>query len=262
MIVLLSPAKNLDFSETRPELEATRPALSAETAKLAAVTKELTAADLKRLMGISDKLAELNVARFQAFRTRGKPESLKAAALAFNGDVYQGLDAETMSAEDLAYAQEHLRILSGLYGALRPLDAIQPYRLEMGTKLKTERGGDLYAFWGDRIAKELNKALKASGSDTVLNLASNEYFSAVDRNALKARVVTPRFKDEKDGKLRTLMFYAKRARGAMARYILVNRIENPEDLKGATVDGYRFAPDLSGDDAWVFTRRQPAAKAA
>ena len=262
MLALLSPAKNLDFAPKREGLETTRPALSADTARLAAVTKKLTAADLKRLMGISDKLAELNVARFQAFRTRGRAESQKAAALAFNGEVYLGLQAETLSDGDLQYAQDHLRILSGLYGLLRPLDAIQPYRLEMGTKLKTEVGGDLYAFWGDRIAKELNKALKASGSDTVINLASNEYFKAVDPNALKARIITPKFKDEKDGKLRSLMYFAKRARGAMARAIIKNRLETPEALKAATVEGYAFAPDLSGEDEWVFTRPQPAAKAA
>ncbi|MEL6364426.1 MAG: peroxide stress protein YaaA [Pseudomonadota bacterium] len=262
MLVLLSPAKNLDFDAARPDVETTKPALSAETAKLVAVAKDQSRADLSRLMGISDKLADLNYERFQAFRARGKPASEKAAALAFNGDVYQGLEAGTLSDADLQYAQDRLRILSGLYGALRPLDAIQPYRLEMGTKLKTERGGDLYAFWGDRIAKELNTVLKANGGDTIVNLASNEYFKSVDRVALKARVITPAFKDEKDGKLRSLMYYAKRARGAMARWIIENRIEDAASLTNYRGDGYVYDKSLSSDEDWVFTRAQPAPKAA
>jgi len=260
MLILLSPAKNLDFEPARPELEATTPALMTETRNLAGVAKDLSRADLSRLMGISDALADLNHQRFQSFRVRGAPEGAKPAALAFNGDVYQGLRAESLSAADLAWAQGRLRILSGLYGALRPLDAIQPYRLEMGMKLKTERGETLYDFWGDRIARELNKALKATGSDVVVNLASNEYFKAVDVKALKARVITPSFKDEKNGKLRALMFYAKRARGEMARWMIENRVEDVATL--TTFRGMDYAYDKAGstDEEFLFTRPQPATK--
>lgn len=260
MLFLLSPAKNLDFAPAPDAPEATKPALTKDLGELVDVAKDLSARDLKRLMGISDNLADLNHQRFQAFKTRGKPASSKQAALAFNGDVYQGLDAATLAPRELAYAQDHVRILSGLYGVLRPLDAIQPYRLEMGTRLKNPRGADLYAFWGDRVAKELNKAAKGHDDPTVVNLASKEYFGVVDRGALKPPVLTAVFKEEKDGKLRQLQFYAKRARGLMARWAAQNRPTRLDDIKDFDLEGYAFAPNASRDDEWVFTRPQPAPK--
>ncbi|MEO1135101.1 MAG: peroxide stress protein YaaA [Pseudomonadota bacterium] len=260
MLILLSPAKNLNFDDAPGAPRATKPVFAKDTGELSATAAKLTRSKIKSLMGISDKLADLNYERFQAFAPNGKSESLKQAALAFNGDVYLGLDADTLSKDDLKFTQDHVRILSGLYGLLRPLDAIQPYRLEMGSKLKNPRGRDLYDFWGDKIAKEIDKALKSHEDKTVVNLASNEYFSAVDKNALKAPVVTPVFKDVKNGKARTLMFFAKRARGSMARWAAQNRIERAEDLKGFDVDGYKFKAGDSTDDLWVFSRPQPAPK--
>ncbi|NHK28966.1 peroxide stress protein YaaA [Parvularcula flava] len=262
MIILLSPAKNLDFSPSPDNLEATKPTLSKDTNELASVTRDLTRADLSRLMGISDKLADLNFERFQAFKARGKPAESKQAVLAFNGDVYQGLEAETLNKKDLDYAQNHLRILSGLYGILRPLDVIQPYRLEMGTKLANPRGENLYDFWGEKIAKEINKALKGQQNQFVLNLASNEYFKAVDTAALKAPVITPQFKEEKDGQSRMLMFYAKRARGMMAKWAIENRVDTVEGLKDFNVDGYTFRKSGSDDNTWLFARPQPEPKGA
>lgn len=260
MLVLLSPAKNLNFDPAPDAPRATKPALAKHTAELAETTRKLTRAKIKTLMGVSDKLADLNYERFQAFHANGKAEGAKQAVLAFNGDVYLGLDAATLDNDDLVFAQDHLRTLSGLYGLLRPLDAIQPYRLEMGSKLKNLRGGDLHAFWGDLISKEINKALKSHADATVINLASNEYFSAVDRFALKFPVITPAFKEEKDGRLRSLMFYAKRARGLMARWIIQNRVERHDDLKEFSLEGYSFQPDGSDDQTWLFTRPQPKPK--
>ncbi len=259
MILLLSPAKTLDFAPPPPGLPITEPAFGKEAAALARVARRLKAADLKRLMGISDKLAELNVARFKAFDPAGSPEAVPAA-LAFAGDVYEGLDARSLSAEDLAFAQAHLRILSGLYGLLRPLDAIQPYRLEMGVRLATPRGASLYAFWGDRLAKAIRKAGEGHADPTVVNLASREYFGGVDVKALKRPLATCHFKQEKDGLVRNLALYAKVARGRMARYAIVNRIERAEDLKAFDLDGYRFQPDQSSAEDWVFTRPQPPTK--
>ncbi len=260
MLMLLSPAKNMTFDAAPDAPRATKPVFSKDTAELSETTRKLTRGKLKSLMGISEKLADLNYDRFQAFDPAGKSKSAKQAALAFNGDVYLGLDAATLDEDDLKFAQDHLRILSGMYGLLRPLDAIQPYRLEMGSRLKNPRGQNLYDFWGDKLAKEINKAVRAHEDQTVVNLASHEYFSAVDKNALKAPVVTPVFKEEKDGKLRQLMFYAKRARGAMARWATQNRIEKTEDLKAFSVDGYNFSKPLSSDEVWVFTRPQPPKK--
>ncbi|MEM8986895.1 MAG: peroxide stress protein YaaA [Pseudomonadota bacterium] len=262
MIVLLSPAKNLNFDPMPSAPAATKPALSKDANALAGTAKGLGRGDLKRLMGISDNLADLNYERFQAFKTGGRISGAKQAGLAFNGDVYTGLDAASLSADDLAFAQDHLRILSGLYGLLRPLDAIQPYRLEMGTRLKTERGATLYDFWGDKIAKHINKSLKDAKTPAVVNLASNEYFKSVDKSALKHPVVTPAFKEEKDGKLRSLMLYAKQARGMMARWIIQNRVTRSEDLKTFSVAGYKLDKALSNETELVFTRPQPAKKAA
>lgn len=260
MLILLSPAKNMNFDPAPDAPAPTRPALLKDAKALSETTRALTKAHLKRMMKISDDLAALNHERFQAFRGTPKAPGAKQAALAFNGDVYWGLDAKTMDTDDLEFAQDHIRILSGLYGLLRPLDAIEPYRLEMGSALKTERGNTLYDFWGDRIARQLNAALKDHDDPTIVNLASKEYFTAVDRDALKARVVTPVFKDEKDGKLRALQFFAKRARGAMARAAAQKRITRADDLKKLTVDNYRFDATLSSKTEWMFTRPQPPRK--
>lgn len=260
MLILLSPAKNLNFDPVPEAPKATKPAFAKDAGELSETTRKLTRAKIKTLMGISDKLADLNYERFQAFSANGKPASAKQAALAFNGDVYQGLDANTLDADDLGFAQGRLRILSGLYGLLRPLDAIQPYRLEMGSRLKNPRGNNLYDFWGDKIAKAIDKAVKPHDDPTIVNLASNEYFSAVDLSALKAPVVTPVFKEEKDGRMKSLMYYAKRARGTMARWAIENRVETAEQLKKFDADGYRFREDMSDETTWLFSRPQPAPK--
>lgn len=260
MLILLSPAKNMNFDPT-PAPAPTRPKFLKEAREIAAAARSLSPARLKRLMSISDKLAAINHKRFAAFRGDGKAIVEKQAALAFNGDVYLGLDAKTMSPDDFAFAQRHLRILSGLYGLLRPLDAIEPYRLEMGSALKTARGETLYRFWGDCIANEVNKIAATHADSAIVNLASAEYFSAVDAGALKGPVVTPVFREEKGGKLRSLQFFAKRARGAMARWAIDHRIERAEDLKKFTGDGYRFRQTASTDINWIFARPQPPLKA-
>lgn len=257
MLILLSPAKNLDWSPPPPGLEKTAPVLAKDAAALAKTARALKPADLARLMDLSDKLATLNHERFQALGGVESRSNAKQAILAFNGDVYQGLAAKTLTPVDLAFAQAHVRILSGLYGLLAPLDAIEPYRLEMGVKLANSRGADLYDFWGDRIAKTLNATLKAQSSDEIVNLASDEYFSAVDRKALKARVITPKFLDIKDGKARPVFLFVKRARGMMARYAIEKRITNADGLKSFTVGGYRLDRAASSETDWVFTRPQP-----
>ncbi|MFN7497408.1 MAG: peroxide stress protein YaaA [Hyphomonadaceae bacterium] len=260
MLILLSPAKNLNYEPVAPELPATKPRLEADIAALAKVTAKLKRSDIAKLMHLSDNLAELNYQRFQAFDPALDGPELLQAALAFNGDVYQGLQARDLSAEDLTWAQDHVRILSGLYGLLRPLDVIAPYRLEMGTRLKTKRGESLYDFWGDRLSKAINADLAGQSAPIVLNLASTEYFSAVSKKALKARVITANFKEIKDGEARVLSFYAKRARGAMARFCIENRIPDPEGIKAFDLDGYRFDAASSKPDTWVFSRPQPPGK--
>lgn len=262
MLMLLSPAKNLNFDAAPNAPKATKPSLSKDMAEIAGVAKKLKKSDIKRLMGISDTLAELNYERFQALKTSGAAARAKQAALTFAGDVYRGLDASTLKPADLEFAQGHLRILSGLYGLLRPLDAIQPYRLEMGSRLKNPRGTSLYDFWGEKIANELDKAVKAHDDPTIVCLASNEYAKAVDRKALKARFLTVNFKEIKDGKARALMLFVKQARGMMARWAIEKRIARAEDLKKFNVGGYRFSKALSSEDEWVFTRPQPKPKKA
>ena len=259
MLILLSPAKQLDFSERGPALPTTRPALIARTRELAKTTSRLSARQIQALMDLSDDLAGLNRERFQAFDPDN--EAGRPAALAFDGEVYRGLDAPSLSAEDLAWAQDRLRILSGLYGVLRPLDAIQPYRLEMGAKLKTRKGGDLYAFWGDDIAKALAADLDRRPARAVVNLASNEYAKAARLSALGAELIEPAFKEEKDGALRMLMVFAKKARGMMARWIIENRIEDPARILDFTLGGYRYDPGGSTPGKPLFTRPQPAGKA-
>ena len=256
MLVVVSPAKSLDMDPV--DVTATAPDFQEDAVRLSKTAKNLTLKELKGLMSISDDLARLNRDRFKAFAAEPEPEATKPAALAFNGDTYQGLEAKSLSAEDLTWAQDHLRILSGLYGLLRPLDAIQPYRLEMGSRLKTRRGKTLYDYWGDTIAKALNAQAAAVGADTLINCASQEYFGAADRKALKLRVITPTFMEVKDDKPRIVSFFAKRARGAMARYIVENHMTSPDGIKDFTSGGYAYEPDLSEGDKWVFLRDYPS----
>ncbi len=260
MLILLSPAKNMNFDPAPPGLGFSKPDFLKEAREIAEAARALTPAKLGKLMDISAKLAVLNHERFQAFRGDMKSNGQKQAALAFNGEVYLGLSAKTMTAEDFAFAQDHLRILSGLYGLLRPLDAIEPYRLEMGSALKNPRGKTLYVFWGDSLSKAINKIVAGHDDGALVNLASNEYFSAVDAGALKGAVVTPTFREEKNGKLRSLQFFAKRARGLMARWAIDNRVTRAADLKEFAADGYEFQPNLSSARDWFFTRPQPPLK--
>ena len=254
MLIALSPAKTLDFSPVPDGMGATRPVFARDTAELASIARTLDAADLRRLMGVSDKLADLNVARFQVFRTAGSVQGVPAA-LAFAGDVYTGLKARELDADALEWAQARLRILSGLYGLLRPLDTIQPYRLEMGIKLPNPRGPDLYAFWRDKVTRALAKALKGQADPTLVNLASQEYFGAVDRKALKRPVVTCSFREATPGgETRMIALFAKRARGTMARFAIDHRLDRAEDLKAFDRDGYRFAPEMSEETSWTFVR--------
>ncbi len=260
MLTLLSPAKKLNFDAPQTALEPTAPRLTADTVELAKVAKKQTPADLKRLMHISDALAELNADRFKAFNLKGQSNSAKMAGLVFDGDVYWGLDADTLDDAELQYAQNHVRILSGLYGVLRPLDAIQAYRLEMGTKLETKRGKSLYDFWGRTIADTLNDDLEGHADSTIVNLASNEYFKAVDKKALGQPVITAKFLNVKDGEARALMYYAKFARGLMARWIVRNRVERAADLRDFDVEGYKLDKKASSDIELVFSRKQPPPK--
>lgn len=254
MLIVISPAKRLDFTEPAPDVASSHRRFVEDTASLSRTARNQTQADLRRLMGISTDLAKLNQARFKAFEADDLEAGVQAA-FAFAGDVYQGLEARTLDKAGLAFAQDHLRILSGLYGLLRPLDRIQPYRLEMGTRLKTRRGSSLYDFWGDRISKQLNADAEGQSDPTLVNLASQEYFGAVDARALKLPVVTPNFREEKDGESRIISFFAKKARGTMARFAIDERIETAADLKAFDRDGYRFDKSQSTDTDWIFTRR-------
>ena len=255
MLTILSPAKSLDFSPYPTPLS--DPELLAETANLLPVLRSKSADDLATLMKISDKLADLNAERFQDFAIP-QPDSAKAAIYAFDGDVYRGFGAGDLSEEVMAYAQDHLRILSGLYGILRPFDRIQPYRLEMGTRLSTDRGSNLYRFWGTRIAERLNASLAAADTNILLNLASNEYFKAVDKKALKARVIAPGFRELRNGKPMMISFFAKKARGTMAAYVMRQRVADEDALLAFAEDGYRYAPELSKPDAPMFLRPSTA----
>ena len=260
MITLLSPAKKLNFDPVTTTLDATTPVLTADTLELAKVAKKQSADDLKKLMHISDNLAELNAERFKAFNLDGKSNSAKPAGLTFDGDVYWGLEAKSMSDDELSYAQDHLRILSGLYGVLRPMDAMQAYRLEMGTKLATKRGKSLYDFWGSTIADTLNADMAEHEDKTIVNLASNEYFKAVDKKTISNPVITAKFLNVKDGKARALMYYAKFGRGLMARWIMQNRVDRAEGLKDFNLDGYKLDKKASSETELVFSRKQPAPK--
>ncbi len=255
MLTVISPAKSLDM--TPVSVPATAPEFQDDAIRLAKTMRNQTLTQLKSLMSISDDLARLNRDRFKAFADDPTEYMTKPAALAFNGDTYQGLEAKTLEEEDLAWAQDHLRILSGLYGLLRPLDAMQPYRLEMGSRLKTRRGKSLYDYWGDQIAKALCAQAQQVGTDTLLNCASQEYFGAADRKALKVRVITPQFYEVKDGKAKMVSFFAKRARGAMARFATTERVTSAETLTTFSAGGYQFDADMSEGDRWAFVRDYP-----
>lgn len=257
MLAVLSPAKRLNEPPAAGELPHTTPCLLEDTLELMKTARTLSATDLKNLMNISDKLADLNWQRFRDFGLPFTPGNARQAILCFNGDTYLGVDASTLSKENLNYAQHHIGILSGLYGVLRPLDLIQPYRLEMGTRLKTKRGANLYAFWGSRISETLNTWTTDHENNAIINLASNEYFKSIDKKALHAKVITPVFKEEKDGKSRVISFMAKKARGMMARYMITEQVDQAEGLKDFTVGNYGFQPAESTDTQWVFTRPQP-----
>jgi uncharacterized protein len=256
MLTLISPAKTLDYETPTLTEEFSQPTQLTQSRKLIRRLRELGSDDLSRLMSISDNLAELNRQRFRKWKTPFRPENARQALFAFKGDVYMGLDAYSLDQDSIDYAQQHLRILSGLYGLLRPLDLMQPYRLEMGTRLTTETGSNLYQFWDDRITRVLNQELKQMDSSILINLASNEYFKAVKPGKLKASVITPTFREWRKGDYKFISFSAKKARGLMSRYIIDQRIDEPEGLKDFDYEDYRYNPALSSDSNWVFTRKQ------
>ncbi|MFN2288988.1 MAG: peroxide stress protein YaaA [Chromatocurvus sp.] len=258
MLTVISPAKTLDFDTPSTTRKTTRPEFITRAATLVEEARQLSPEDIRGLMGVSETIADLNHRRFMNWQRPFDLDNAKQALLAFKGDVYTGLEAETLSTSQLTFAQKHLRILSGLYGVLRPLDLIQPYRLEMGLKFANSGGRNLYQFWGDDIAASLNRQLKKTDSPVLLNLASNEYFKAVSGKALEAEVITPVFRDLKNGKYRVISFYAKKARGQMARYVIENGLDEPEGLKGYQTAGYRYSPSGSTPREWVFTRDTPA----
>ena len=254
MYAVISPAKKLNCSGWNRDLDFTRPSLLDHTSGLVSEMKSKSTDDIGQLMKISEKLSSLNFDRYQSFSSNPECEDAKPAALMFDGDTYTGLQAQDFSQGDWGFAQQNLGILSGLYGLLRPLDLIQPHRLEMGTRLATERGSNLYAYWGDEIANLLQERNQNAADNTLVNLASNEYFKSASRPSLGMDVITPTFKELRDGKLKLISFSAKRARGSMARYIIKNQIENVDDLKDFDIDGYRFDPNQSTDNEWLFYR--------
>ncbi len=256
MLIVLSPAKSLDYKTPVKVKTPTLPEFVSESAKLIADLKKLAPQDLSKLMGLSDQLAVLNVGRYRDWSKKFTEANSKPAIYAFDGDVYDGFDVKTLDAKTVAFAQEHIRILSGLYGALRPLDLMQAYRLEMGTSFKNPRGKDLYAFWGSRVTDSLKKVLEKDKKPALLNLASEEYFKVLQPKDLGCPVFSPVFQDGKDGKYKIISFYAKRARGLMARYVVENRISDPADLKGFNLDGYRYYAAESKPDKPVFRRAE------
>ncbi len=255
MLFLISPAKNLNENQTAPVAAYSQPDLLADAAVLMDELRRLAPQDIAKLMHVSDKIALLNAERNAAWQPPFTPENAKQAVYLFNGDVYEGLAAESLPPAGVDYLQAHLRILSGLYGLLRPLDLIQPYRLEMGTALANPRGKNLYEFWGDTIAEALNRALAEQQTDTLINLASQEYFKSVS-GKLKARLITPVFKDEKNGQYKVISFYAKRARGLMVRYAAEQQISEPEELKAFDLEGYAYNAAASNEKEWVFLRAE------
>ncbi|MDD7805952.1 MAG: peroxide stress protein YaaA [Endozoicomonas sp. (ex Botrylloides leachii)] len=256
MLLVISPAKSLNYDAPVKAIEYSTPDLIEHSMLLINTLKRFSPAQLSSLMNISDKLAQLNAARYQAWSLSSTTNNAKQAVLAFTGDVYIGLDAGTLNKTQRVFAQKHLRILSGLYGLLRPLDLMQAYRLEMGTKLENARGKDLYSFWGDIITNKLNETLANQGSNTLVNLASTEYFKSINPKILNANIITPTFMDWKKGQYKIISFYAKKARGLMCRYTIDNKIKKAEQLKDFDYGGYYFNVNMSSDERWVFTRDQ------
>ena len=256
MLVVISPAKNLDFSPLNQAVGTTQADMLNDSQLLIERCRQLSPADLSALMKISDKLALLNAERFASWQLPFNSDNAKPAAFAFNGDVYAGLQAQSLSDAELQFAQQHLRILSGLYGVLKPLDLIQPYRLEMGTKLDNLHGSDLYQFWGQRITDKLNQAIDQQGDNVVINLASNEYFKAVKPKALNAQIITPVFLDCKRGEYKVISFYAKKARGLMARYIIQHGVTEVAQLHDFDLEGYQFEQKRSNSTQLVYTRAE------
>ena len=256
MLMVISPAKTLDYESPLATQRFTQPALLEKSHQLIDVARDLSPAQISSLMSISDKLAHLNAERFNQWQPPFSLENARQAILAFKGDVYTGLQAETFSEDDFDFAQQHLRMLSGLYGLLRPLDLMQPYRLEMGIKLENPAAKDLYGFWGSLLTEKLNEALAEQGDEVLINLASDEYFKAIKPKQLNGQLIKPVFLDEKNGKFKVISFYAKKARGLMSRYAIQNRLTKPEQLKKFAVDGYFFVADESSDSEWVFKRRE------
>lgn len=259
MLILISPAKTMDYDSHNANTEHTQPELLNKSQELVDVCRQLSNDELSSLMKISPKLAELNAQRFCNWQPIFNLKNARQAILAFKGDVYTGLQAEDFTQQDFEFAQRHLRMLSGLYGLLRPLDLMQPYRLEMGTKLNNPAGKDLYTFWGETITDHINHALIAQDDDVVVNLASDEYFKAVNQHHLQGRLIKPVFLDEKNGQFKVISFYAKKARGLMSRYIIKNQLNSIEQLKNFDLDGYAFTAEHSSDDELVFMRPQQAA---
>ncbi|MFT6311318.1 MAG: cytoplasmic iron level regulating protein YaaA (DUF328/UPF0246 family) [Porticoccus sp.] len=256
MLMVISPAKTLDYESPLATTKTSQPRFLDQSQQLINQLQKLAPHDISSLMSVSDKIGTLNYDRFQTFQQPFDSNNARAAVLAFKGDVYTGMQAETFSPAEFTFAQKHLRILSGLYGLLRPLDLMQPYRLEMGTKFVNNGGKDLYQFWDNKITDLLNQDIKDSGNKVLVNLASNEYFKSVQLKQLDADMVTPVFKDYKNGKYKIISFYAKKARGMMAAYIIKNKIKKAEDIKDFTVDGYRFNSEMTVGNDWVFTREE------
>lgn len=254
MLTVLSPAKTLDYESPSITDQMSTPQFMDQSALLVDDARTLAPDDIRSLMGVSEAIASLNHERFMNWAPKSTTANAKQAILAFKGDVYTGLEAETMSTNDLEFAQAHLRILSGLYGLLRPLDLMQPYRLEMGLKFSNQRGKNLYEFWGERITDAINADLASAGTETLVNLASNEYFKAVKTKSLNADIITPQFKDLKNGQYKMISFFAKKARGVMARYIIDNQLTDPDQLKSFTGSGYYFSAEQSSGNNLVFLR--------
>lgn len=256
MLIVVSPAKTLDYETPAKTKIHTVPDFLKDSQKLIKQLRDFSPHDIAELMNVSSNIAELNFDRYKSWTANFNEKNAKQAVLAFKGDVYTGLDAESFSAKDFKFAQSHFRMLSGLYGLLRPLDLMKPYRLEMGTRLKNSRGKNLYEFWGSEITDALNKQLKKIKSEYLINLASNEYFKSVKPKELNGEIITPAFKDYKAGQYKMIGVYAKKARGTLSRYIIQNQLSNPEDIKDFSGDGYQFNQSLSQANNWVFTRKR------
>ena len=256
MLTVISPAKTLDFETPTLTEEFTQPSHLRQSRQLVKLLRDYSAEDLSSLMGVSENIAELNAKRFKQWKTPFKPENARQAMFAFKGDVYIGLDAYSMNQKNIDFAQAHLRILSGLYGLLRPLDLMQPYRLEMGTRLQTGDGSNLYQFWDSRITDTINKELKSMERPVLINLASNEYFKSVQAKNLRGEIITPEFREFHNNKYQIISFFAKKARGLMSRYIIDNEITDPEAIKDFNIEGYGYDESLTSGNNWVFSRRQ------